>query len=107
MERTKLPVIACTLTSDQRVERQREMEELARRSVVGREQQGRLVRLHYRHTPQVEAAVRDLVRRESQCCAFLAFDIAVEGARLTLEIRGPEGSEEVLGAIYTAAGLGG
>jgi hypothetical protein len=99
MKQPDLPIV-CTLDSAQRVERQQEFEDLARANLVGRDREEGRVRLLYRRSDAVETAVRDLVRRESACCAFLTFDLRPDADALILEISGPAGAEGVLDLLY-------
>lgn len=47
--------------------------------------------------------VRDLVRREAACCAFLTLDITVEADNLTLEVTAA--NPEALPVISALAGI--
>jgi hypothetical protein len=47
----------------------------------------------------VEAAARDLTRRESECCSFFAFDFARAGDGLCLDISVPGAYIDVLDAL--------
>lgn len=51
-----------------------------------------------------EAAVRDFVRRESECCPFLDFAIAVEDGGVRLDIDGPDDARPILDAFVALAG---
>ena len=69
------------------------------KALVARERRASSLRLVFQRDAETEAAVRDLIRRESVCCAFLSFALAVEDERLVLDISGPPGSEAVLDAL--------
>ena len=48
-------------------------------------------------------AVDDLARREAECCAFLDFEVALDGGRVRLDITSP--TPEAQGVIAALAGL--
>jgi hypothetical protein len=52
---------------------------------------------------QVDALVR-LAQRETACCAFFTFSIAIGSEALTLVIQAPDGSESILDEFVNAAG---
>ena len=52
---------------------------------------------------QVDALVR-LAQRESSCCAFFTFSIAIEAEALTLVIQAPDGAESILDDFLNTAG---
>jgi len=91
--------IACSLDAGELERRRGEIEALARAALVGRERGSGKVRLRYRRSDEVEAAVRDLVRRERQCCPFLDFDLTVGDQELILDIAGPPEADAVLDAL--------
>jgi hypothetical protein len=93
------PPIACSLSPGEMQQRGREIEALAREALVDGERGERSVRLRYRRSDAVQAALLDLVRRESACCPFLSFAVREDETLLTLDISGPPEAAAVLDAI--------
>jgi hypothetical protein len=54
--------------------------------------------------PELEATVRDLAARETQCCSFFAFNVFAEGGALVLDIEVPAAHADVLAALAGRAG---
>lgn len=94
------PPIACSLRENELVDRRREVEDLARAALLHRARLPGGVRLTYRRSEPVEAAVRNLIERERRCCPFLDFVLSVESGALIVDISGPREAEGVLDAIH-------
>lgn len=90
--------IACTLESGDFKERLGWIAELNRAALLDTRREGMQLVLSYR--PDHADNVRELVRREQQCCAFLNFDLKEERGRVILAIEAPEGATEALDAIF-------
>jgi hypothetical protein len=82
------PPIACTLTGQDFRTRLEHIAELNRRSLRGSVLSGRTLELRYASNSL--EAVKDLVATESECCAFLAFEIDRHGEEVRLRITVPE-----------------
>lgn len=82
------PPIACTLQAGDFRERTAAIRDLAARSLL-RSRRERLA-LHLTYGPEALAELEDLVAREAECCAFLAFDLRREAGRIHLTITAPE-----------------
>jgi hypothetical protein len=98
-ELTPLP-IACKLSADGARERSGWLEEIGRAALIdGRRDRDRL-RLRFRagSRPELEA----LVRAESECCAFLSFELREASGEVRLDISGPAGAEPVLDGFLAA-----
>ena len=95
--------VACSLSPGEMAGRQQEARELARQALVGRERSDGGVRLEYRYSNEVDAAVRDLVRRERECCPFLELRVEAVADRVTVDISAPPDAQGVLDAIYEAS----
>lgn len=92
---------ACTLPTAEQPLRQAEFDALFTAAVRDGE---RLGRRHLRVTlagdAAVEASVRDLAARETQCCSFFTFTITTPSHdRIQLDIEVPAGSVDVLDAL--------
>jgi hypothetical protein len=90
----------CSLGPEERRERGDEISRLAAQALVGRSRRGRTVQLEYRASEALEASLRDLIRRERECCPFLDFELRGGQGTLTLEVSGPPGASAVLAGIY-------
>ena len=97
------PTPACSLSPDERAERGRELRELARRALARRDREEGAVVLTYRAAPEVEGALRDLIRREAECCPFLDFELAPVDGELALRVSAPAGGEAMLDLIYESS----
>jgi hypothetical protein len=90
--------VACTLQGDDYKERLAWIAELAREGLldVSRED----LQLELRYAWCVADRVRQMVRQEQQCCAFLNFNVSEieEGVRLT--ITAPERARSVADALF-------
>jgi hypothetical protein len=73
--------IVCDMTNalDTELERVAEYRRLFAQALIGRQRTAEGIRFRLRAEPGVEPWVRDLAAREKACCAFFAFDVAVEG----------------------------
>ena len=66
-------LIACTLALDEFGRRRAWIADLARDALRDNRREDLVLRLHY--LPEAAARVREMVRMESQCCAFLTFEM--------------------------------
>jgi hypothetical protein len=97
------PTLACSLSPNERAERGRELRELARQALAGRDREPSAIVLTYRAAPEVEEALRDLIRREAECCPFLDFELVPGERELSLRVSAPAGAEEMLDLIYESS----
>ena len=97
------PTLACSLSQDEQAERGRQLRELARRALAAREREQSAVVLTYRPAPEVEEALRDLIRREAECCPFLDFELVPDERELSLRVSAPPGAEGMLDLIYDSS----
>jgi hypothetical protein len=92
--------IACTLTPAAMADRG---EWLRRRGaeglLAGERREGRL---ELRFRAAAEGGVREWVRAEQECCAFLSFEFDRGDGELRLAIGGPPGAEPVLDGLLAA-----
>lgn len=79
--------IACALGARDFKERVGGIRELARRSLIRSERTSLQLSLTY--SPDALVEVSDLVARESQCCAFLAFEMNEDDRGVHLTITAP------------------
>ena len=95
-----LPIV-CTLTPDALLTRRAGLlSELLRRS-EGREDLPEGLRLRFALTSETLETIARAVEAERHCCRFLRFAINVEpdGGPVFLELTGPPGTREFLGAL--------
>jgi hypothetical protein len=88
---------ACTLPTAERPLRVAEFDDLFSFVVRAERRDPQRLDLALRRT--VEAAARDLARRETECCSFFTFDFESTGDDLVMHIAVPPGQVEVLDAI--------
>jgi hypothetical protein len=100
---TELPM-ACSLTAAEARERADEFRALAGTALVGRERSDGEVVLRFRAEDDVPERVRDLARRERECCPFLRIKVEQGGDQMSLRLgAGPE-SRAALDVFYELAG---
>jgi hypothetical protein len=94
------PPIACTLTPDGMTARMALIDGLAADALLDRTTTDTGLRVRLRDTPQIEQRTRELVAAESECCAFLDFDLGREHGALVLDISGPEDARPVIEMLF-------
>lgn len=101
---TDIP-IACTLGAGDFQARTRWIADLQARHLKSHRRDG--LTLHLTYDPAAAAEVRDLVARESECCAFLVFDLVEVPGQLALSITAPAeaaiASEEIFAGFLSGA----
>jgi hypothetical protein len=98
MTSPNLPPIACTLAPGDYRARLAWIAELTRDALLGSERRGLVLELRY----AIEAAdrVREMVRMEQACCAFLAFDLQETPREIRLTIRAPKGARGAIALLF-------
>jgi hypothetical protein len=91
--------IACTLTPAAMADRGEWLRRLGAKGLVSGERLDD--RLDLRFRTAAEGEVREWVRAEQECCAFLSFEFE-RGDDLRLTITGPPGAEPVLDGLLAA-----
>ena len=87
--------IACTLSAGDYLERLAMIAALTREALLSYRRRDLVVELRY--DPGAAERVRDLVRREQECCPFLAFEVTEGvGDAVRVSIRAPD---EARGAV--------
>jgi hypothetical protein len=89
--------LACSLDAAAFAEREARWRALSARALVGRERLAEGVRLRYRAGAAEE--LRELVRLEGECCAFLDLRLAESAEHITLEVSGPPEAAEIVEAF--------
>jgi hypothetical protein len=98
---TDIP-IACTLPPDGMSARQALIDALAADGLLDRVPTDTGLRVRLRDTPEIERRTRELVAAESECCAFLDFELAREDGVLVLDIAGPADARPVIDLFFAA-----
>ena len=92
--------IACSLSAEGQSERRDEAAALLDRSLIAREPLAGGVRLRLRRDSEDE--LRELVRREQECCPFFRFSFRDEGPELVLDATAPDEARELLDELFAA-----
>ena len=92
--------IACSLSAEGQSERRDEAAALLERALIAREPVDGGVRLRLRRDSEDE--LRDLVRREQECCPFFRFSFRDEGSELVLDATAPEEARALLDELFAA-----
>jgi hypothetical protein len=90
--------IACTLIPDAFRDRVGWIEELTATSLREHRRDG--LALHLTYDPGAAAQVRELVRRERECCGFLRFDLREDADTVRLTIVAPPEAREAAGELF-------
>ncbi len=92
------PPIACTLTGDDFAQRTAWIRQLAsdHLSAVRRTP----LSLELTYAPAAAAKVRDMVRKEQVCCAFLKFDLREAKNGIHLTVTAPEEAREAVDMLF-------
>jgi hypothetical protein len=99
-----VPAQACTLPTVEQPLRVAEFGAVFGTSLRGLQRPERgWLRLHLLGDVQVEALVRRLIARESECCSFFDFRLTAVGEGLQLDVRVPAARVEVLDGLARQA----
>jgi hypothetical protein len=98
MEKRIEPPIACTLQGGSYQERLVWIAELTRNGLRSHSRTDLVLDLRY--AAEVAARVREMVRKEEECCAFLAFELAEADGEVRLTITAPEKAREVADGLF-------
>ncbi|MCW2907016.1 MAG: hypothetical protein JWL68_1805 [Actinomycetia bacterium] len=100
----QVPPVACSLsgTPGAWAERMAEYQRLFGQHLGGRSRTGAGIRFWFRAGPGVEAWVRDLARREKECCAFFDFTVTADGqeVRWDVAVADDEAARQALDGFY-------
>ena len=90
--------IACTLGAGAYQERLAWIAELNRSELQSSRREG--ARLILTYGPGAGRRIREMMRREHECCAFLGFELNEDEKGLTLVITAPEAAWDALDAVF-------
>jgi hypothetical protein len=94
------PPIACTLTPNGMSARRALIDALAADGLLDRAATDTGLRVRLRDTPEIEQRTRELLAAESECCAFLDFELGREDGDLVLDIAGPADARPVIDMFF-------
>jgi hypothetical protein len=92
--------IVCTLTAGELRKRLARIAALNRDALRGYNRADLALRLLY--APQAVQEVRQLMRQEQACCAFLTFEMHEDPDAVTLTIKAPEEARSMADALFEA-----
>jgi hypothetical protein len=92
------PPIACTLTAGEYTDRLASIRALTLDALRRHERRGLVLDLHY--APEAAERVREMVRKEQVCCAFLTFDVRHAAEEIRVSITAPQSSREAADALF-------
>ena len=92
------PPIACTLAPGDYPARLAWIAKLALDGLRSSERPDLVLELHY--ALETADRVREMVRRERECCAFLTFDLQETSDDIRLIIRAPENARGALALLF-------
>ena len=92
--------IACILTPDDMTARVALIEALTADGLLERTATATGIRVRLLDRADIERRTQELVAAESQCCAFLDFDLRRENGALVLDISGPEDARPVIEMFF-------
>jgi len=95
--------IACRLTAEAQKGRREEAAALMERSLHSREPIEGGLRLRFRGDPATDRELRELVRRERECCPFFDFSFEEAAPELVLEARAPAEARGLLDELFASA----
>jgi hypothetical protein len=99
---TEIP-IACTLSPAQMRERAAVIASLTGDALIAQDEIAGGVRTRFRDAPGIEQRLRELVAAESDCCAFLSFEIGRHDGELWLDVTGAHEARPVIDEFFAAA----
>jgi hypothetical protein len=98
VQATELAPIACTLTAGDFKKRIAWVRDLASESLLQARREP--LALHLTYDVAAAGRVREMVRKEEACCAFLHFDLRSDACGTYLTITAPEGARETANELF-------
>ncbi len=93
---------SCNLDEQGAAQRNAEFADVVQRGLRHRKRTPDRVWLTFERKEGLEEDIRELVQRESQCCGFFSFDVAVGEGDIVVEVTAPAGKTAYLDALYRA-----
>lgn len=85
--------IACTLSPADMPRRAADIRALGRDALVAVERSEASATLRFRRDPDIRDRLEAIVAAESECCAFIDFELADGDDAIVLTLRAPDGGE--------------
>lgn len=98
------PPFACSLSAEGQAQRVADFRDLAERALVDRERTEDAVVLRFCGGEEVKSAVRDLARREKECCPFFTFGFEERPDGLALSVSAPAEGQGLLESVFGEVG---
>jgi hypothetical protein len=98
MAESETLTIACTLNSNDFKARLAAIAELARNALRSHRRQD--LTLHLSYAAEAAERVREMVRNEQACCAFLTFDLVEKPQVIDLTITAPEDARQAADVLF-------
>ena len=92
------PPITCTLSGSKLQERLAAIVTLMQDALQGYDRRGLVLDLRFPGT--AAERVREMIRKEKDCCGFLTFDLREVEQELSLTITAPEGAREAADFLF-------
>jgi hypothetical protein len=92
------PPIACTLSHDDLRQRFAAIAALTRESLISHKRDGLSIHLHYKIA--AAPAVKEMVRKEQECCPFLTFHLHESNSELRLTVNTPESTRAFADSLF-------
>ena len=99
MAPTDLP-IACTLPPADLAARKDDLAAFAAQALRSREPLPGGARLRFSGDEETAQRLRAIVAAESDCCAFLSFDLKAEDGLLRLDVTGPADAQPIIAELF-------
>jgi hypothetical protein len=96
---------ACTLPTEERPLRRTEFDALFGTALRDQRRLSPTL-LRWELDPATETEVRDLTRRETECCSFFTFTVRTDGRRVRVDVEVPQPYVPVLDALAARAAAG-
>lgn len=103
MAAPQVPIV-CTLGPNEVGARLQEFHDLFAAHLRAMRRRPARLRLTLDADDRVEAATRDLLEREQDCCCFFTFDVTRSGRTLIVDVRVPAGADPTLDGLAWLAG---
>lgn len=93
-------VFTCSRSGDELIEIGQTLRSAVADGVIERERTADGLQLRIRRSPDTEAALREFIQREKECCPFFEFDLTERPAELSLQVVGPSEASTLLDLLF-------
>lgn len=92
--------IACSLSPSQAAGRAEQTAAIAARALLARHTLSDGDRLRFGGDTETEAALREVIAAEAECCSFLRLELRWIDNELELDITGPDDARPIIEALF-------